>query len=176
MVKLLDSVGKGAETDGFDEQEPLPGRDGKVKAKAKAKIEELASDDEEEIGDDDEDPGAGANIVIGRSSRLDEEQSVTSGESELEDIKPVDDTIDLPSSPNSPTRGRKKDLPATYQADVRSLGWLKVKKDYTDGVEGMGDSLDLVPIGAWVCFLSSHLSHVRCQGCSILQTRLMTGL
>ncbi|XAR51498.1 DNA ligase (ATP) [Bertholletia excelsa] len=38
------------------------------------------------------------------------------------------------------------DVDATYSPSRRSDSWLKVKRDY---VEGLGDSLDLVPIGAW---------------------------
>ncbi|XP_057487838.1 DNA ligase 6 isoform X2 [Actinidia eriantha] len=38
------------------------------------------------------------------------------------------------------------DVTAGYSPSKRSDSWLKVKKDY---VEGLGDSLDLVPIGAW---------------------------
>ncbi|XP_042500637.1 DNA ligase 6 isoform X2 [Macadamia integrifolia] len=38
------------------------------------------------------------------------------------------------------------DVEAGYAASKRSDTWLKVKRDY---VEGLNDSLDLVPIGAW---------------------------
>lgn len=31
-------------------------------------------------------------------------------------------------------------------SDKRTLAWIKLKKDY---VTGLGDSLDVVPIGAW---------------------------
>jgi hypothetical protein len=41
---------------------------------------------------------------------------------------------------------KKKSLPATYEPDIRTSGWLKLKKDYVDG---MSDSLDVIPIGGW---------------------------
>ncbi|KAH9176321.1 ATP-dependent DNA ligase [Lactarius sanguifluus] len=41
---------------------------------------------------------------------------------------------------------RKQSLPATYEPDRRTSAWLKLKKDY---VAGLGDTLDVVPIGAW---------------------------
>lgn len=42
--------------------------------------------------------------------------------------------------------GRSAWVGATYQPSVRSNSWLKVKRDY---LEGMADTLDLVPIGGW---------------------------
>ncbi|OJA13073.1 hypothetical protein AZE42_01894 [Rhizopogon vesiculosus] len=41
---------------------------------------------------------------------------------------------------------RRKPLPATYEPDKRTSAWLKLKKDY---VVGLGDTLDMIPVGAW---------------------------
>lgn len=39
-----------------------------------------------------------------------------------------------------------KTLDSTYEPSRRSAHWLKLKKDYMNGV---ADTFDLVPIGAW---------------------------
>lgn len=73
--------------------------------------------------------------------------------------------LEVKSEQKNGGRSKRQPLPATYEPDQRSQGWLKVKKGKCgfelilfpeasltlpqDYLEGLGDSLDLVPIGAW---------------------------
>ncbi|KAF9070120.1 ATP-dependent DNA ligase, partial [Rhodocollybia butyracea] len=59
-------------------------------------------------------------------------------------IKLLDDEVH--ESKGEKVERRKKPLSAVYDADKRTFSWMKLKKDY---VSGLGDSLDLIPIGAW---------------------------
>ncbi|CDZ96226.1 dna ligase [Phaffia rhodozyma] len=122
MIKLLDGVGVQGD-DGFDEEDP--------RSAGKAARGDVEPEQEEEDVESEE-----------------EEQEQEQEEELKKEVEKAESQEVVPSLLAIVKKGgKKKDLPATYQPDVRSLGWLKVKKDYIDG--GIGDSLDLVPIGAW---------------------------
>ncbi|KAI8993003.1 ATP-dependent DNA ligase [Trametes punicea] len=73
-------------------------------------------------------------------------QTAVNSSSEGLMVKLLDSGEVLEEPNQNKDRPRRKPLPATYEPDKRTSAWLKLKKDY---VIGLGDSLDLVPIGAW---------------------------
>ncbi|KAL1939770.1 hypothetical protein VTO73DRAFT_9470 [Trametes versicolor] len=73
-------------------------------------------------------------------------QAAVNSSSEGLMVKLLDSGEVLEEPTQNKERPRRKPLPATYEPDKRTSAWLKLKKDY---VVGLGDSLDLVPIGAW---------------------------
>ncbi|KAL1743853.1 ATP-dependent DNA ligase [Schizophyllum fasciatum] len=56
------------------------------------------------------------------------------------------DNCEVEESDAKRAKTKRKPLPATYEPDKRTAAWLKLKKDY---ITGLGDSFDLVPVGAW---------------------------
>ncbi|GAA5921320.1 hypothetical protein JCM3775_002989 [Rhodotorula graminis] len=53
------------------------------------------------------------------------------------------------STAGADLKSRRRALPATYEPDKRADSWCKVKRDYLEGDDAIGDSLDLVPIAGW---------------------------
>lgn len=133
MVKLLDGIGKAG--DGFEE-------DAAMESVGKSALKRLKRRMKEEPKDDDEDEAGPSSPVKGYVKM----EGIDSDLSSDDELVPIAST-GAGSSPVKGSTGKKKDLPATYQPDVRSLGWLKVKKDYIEG--GVGDSLDLIPVGGF---------------------------
>ncbi|KAI9062875.1 ATP-dependent DNA ligase [Trametes sanguinea] len=73
-------------------------------------------------------------------------QTAVNSSSEGLMVKLLDSGEVLEEPGQNTDRPRRKPLPATSEPDKRTSAWLKLKKDY---VVGLGDSLDLVPVGAW---------------------------
>ncbi|KAL7281676.1 hypothetical protein ACG7TL_004993 [Trametes sanguinea] len=82
----------------------------------------------------------------GREAVEDFWQTAVNSSSEGLMVKLLDSGEVLEEPAQNLDRPRRKPLPATYEPDKRTSAWLKLKKDY---VVGLGDSLDLVPVGAW---------------------------
>lgn len=80
-------------------------------------------------------------FAVSRDVSVDDE---TSDENRLEDLSRFLDEAVEKGTEGLMVKTLEKD--ASYEPSVRSLNWLKLKKDYLDGC---GDTFDLVPIGAW---------------------------
>lgn len=109
--------------------------------------EEEAEEDEEDDDDDGENDSAPPSARLHKlADVVDDDLAMDNEDEAVATLEAGRGASHVAGEAGKGVNGRGKALLSTYEPDKRCESWLKVKKDYVDG---LGDSLDVVPIGAW---------------------------
>ncbi|KAI3492270.1 hypothetical protein L1887_43296 [Cichorium endivia] len=109
--------------------------------------EEKAEEDEEDDDDDGENDSAPPSARLHKlADVVDDDLAMDNEDEAVATLEAGRGASHVAGEAGKGVNGRGKALLSTYEPDKRCESWLKVKKDYVDG---LGDSLDVVPIGAW---------------------------